>query len=103
MLNDTFDSMKADLREDPFNFVVDSLTFLKSQLALYNSELPTQEPALLEQVPSELETQITQEWQSKQLTNLSQKNLDALRVYNNEDEYHAQVLSAETLPVFFFT
>lgn len=99
MLDETFENMRVDLQEDPFNFVVDSLTFLKSQTALYNSEPSPTEPALLEQTASGLETELTKEWQATQMRNLSQANVDALRVYNNEDSQFAQILSAETLPV----
>jgi len=99
MLNETFDNMKADLSEDPFNFVVDSLTFLKCQQALYTSEPNPTEPALLEQSESGLEVEITKEWQATQMKKVSKANVDALRVYNNEDSQYAQILSAETLPV----
>lgn len=96
-INHAVENLRSALKADGFTFVVDSLSYINSQLAI-GSNQETQLSTQLENTPNSLEETLTQEWQQRRLQKITAANMRPLQVYNNQDENYAQVISAENLP-----
>lgn len=95
-----FQDMRAKFEADPFNFTVDTYCYLNQQLALTGQKelmIKEKEKVELEMAKTD-DHYILEEVQAKELASIKDANTSAFKVYNNQDENFAQVMSAANLP-----